>query len=261
MRTVPALDRGLQILDLLGEDAQPLTASRIGSVLGIPRSATYELLHTLRSRGFLAQHADGSFSLGSRLPALGGVYMQRLDLARTAQVVASQVSHECDETAQVGVLDGRHVLYLARADSTQMVRLVSAVGRRVPAHCTALGKVLLAHLDSSERARRLANVELERLTERSVADFDDLQRQLIQVLVQGCATEDGESNPDVSCVAAPVLDVRGQCIAAISISVPSLRMTTSRKPLLIASVRRGAEELSKRLGYDKALAGGVREQA
>jgi DNA-binding IclR family transcriptional regulator len=156
---------------------------------------------------------------------------------------------ECDETVQVGVLEDRHVLYVAKADSRRLVRLVSTVGARLPAHCTALGKVLLALLPPDELQARLRGVTLERMTPRSIGEMGDLLAQLDTVRRQGYAAEQSESNEDVGCVAAPVRDEAGRNVAAISISVPLSRLDAPRRDALREAVMRGAERFSARLGY------------
>jgi DNA-binding IclR family transcriptional regulator len=249
MRIVPALDRGLRILDLLADRREPMRVSEIASLLDIPRSAAYELIHTLLQHQAVQQHENGDIGLGPKLLMLGTVYGQSLDFSRVAQEIARDVMMECDETVQVGVLEGRHVLYVAKADSRRLVRLVSTVGARLPAHCTALGKVLLALLPREELQARLQGITLERMTEQSLGDMKALLEQLDTVREQGYASEQSESNEDVGCVAAPVWDEAGRNVAAISISVPLSRLDGARREMLRDAVMRGAERFSTRLGH------------
>lgn len=255
MRVVPALDRGLRILDLVASEDRPVSASEIAARLRLPRSATYELIHTLSQHGVLEQDGGG-FRLGRQLFILGSSYARSLDLIREATAAAEHVMQRCDETVQVGVLDGRHVLYVAKADSTRMLRLVSAVGLRLPAHCTALGKVLLASLASEERTARLKGVSLERLTPSSITNLRRLESELTSVREQGYAVDESESNPDICCVAAPVRDHQGTTVAAMSITVPVARFH-EQKSRLTKLVLNGAAELSGRLGSSTSANGEV----
>ncbi len=249
MRVVPALDRGLEILEYLGTVDSPIRPSEIVSRLNMPRTAVYELLNTLRERGFIEQHSDGQISLGPQLFTLGSKYGEKLDSTQVAQEVALQLIREVDETAQVGVLRGRNVLYIARADPNRMVRLVSAIGRQIPAHCTAIGKVLLAELADEELAERIDGVELEALTAQSITDAGVLREDLRRIRDEGVAYDNGESNLEVSCVAVPVRNVLGECIAAISISTPAARMNPDRLEVLRRAVLAAAARISSRLGY------------
>ena len=246
---MPALDRGLAVLELLSAQRSPMKVTDIVTALGLPRSATYELVHTLRTRNYVRMDADGLVTLGPQVFVLGSSYSEQLDIGTAAQHTASVVMRQVNETVQVGVLEGREVFYVARADSTRLVRLVSAVGRRLPAHCTALGKVLLAELDPAELERRLAGVQLETFTAHSIRDPERLAEVLAEVRETGVGFDDMESNPEVRCVAAPVRDITGSCVAAMSISVPQVRMTDAYRTDLTNAVRAGAAELSATLGF------------
>lgn len=226
-----------------------MKASDIAQLLDIPRSATYELIHTLASHGAIRQFDNGEIDLGPHVLALGSAYGRRLDFVQTAQAAAHAVMQQCDETVQIGVLDGRHVLYIAKADSNRQVRLVSTIGVRLPAHCTALGKVLLAFLPPETLAACIDDVTLEALTERSITDHAALAAQLAQVRRDGYAPEECESNLDVACVAAPVWNAQGENVAAMSISVPVSRMTQEHRAALQAIVIAGAARLSQEMGY------------
>ena len=249
MRIVPALDRGLAVLELLSTRREPMRVTDIAGELGIPRSATYEIVHTLRERNYVRVDTVGLVALGPQLFVLGSSYSAQLDIGTAAQHAATTVMRRINETVQVGVLDGREVLYIARADSNQMVRLVSAVGRRLPAHCTGIGKVLLSELDAAALDERLRGVELERFTPQSITDRDQLAAVLEDIRQTGIGEDDRESNPEVCCVAAPVRDITGSCVAAISISVPTARMDRASRPRLVEAVRTGAAELSATLGF------------
>lgn len=249
MRMVPALDRGLRILQLLAERDTRMKVSEIAETLDIPRSATYELIFTLATHGAVHQSDNGEVGLGHLTLVLGSAYGRRLDFAQTAQAAAQSVMQLCGETVQIGVLDDRHVLYVAKADSTRPVRLVSMLGARLPAHCTALGKALLAFLPEAKLTRYLEEQQLEALTERSVVDRAELRRQLIAVRETGASSEECESNPDVACVAAPVWNGQGENVAAMSIAVPVVRMTPQRRDELREIVVNGAARLSEQLGY------------
>jgi len=253
MRVVPALDRGLEILQYVGAATGPVKASELAKELKIPRTAVYELINTLREREFIDQNSDGTVTLGPVLFTLGGKYAEQLDPTREAQSIASDLMRQCDETVQIGVLRGRNVLYVARADPNRLVRLVSAVGRQIPAHATAIGKALLAQLEPAELEALFRGVELEALTAQTITDVAELNRQLDAIRETGVAYDNGESNLEVTCVAVPVIDVAGKCIAAISTSTTLGRMTPDRSVELTEIVRGGASRLSARLGYGAVL--------
>ena len=250
-RAVPAVSRAMDILELF-LDRATLTAPEIADRLGLPRTTVHELVNTLLDRSYLVA-LEGSpirYRLGMRLFQLGNRFAEQLDLAREAQAVAARVAGLCDETAHVAVLDGTYVVYIAKADSTHPVRMVSAVGRRLPAHCTAIGKVLLAALgDATIDALYPRDQALTAMTARSITSPGRLRAMLDEVRADGVAFDDCESNEAVRCAAAPVRDHTGAVIAAISVSVPTVRWSDPADPMWAPLVRKGAEEFSGRLGY------------
>ncbi len=249
MRIVPSLSRGLQILSVVARSPEPRKISEVARELGIPRSAAYELVHTLVEFEMLEQRPEGRLVLGVAAFALGNAYITSVDLVREAQEVSHEVMLEANETVQVGRLDGNQVLYLAKADSQQMVRLVSAVGRRVPAQCTALGKMMLALLDREELRARLGDGPFVALTDHSITDLATLDDELAETARRLWAREVRESNPEVGCVAAPVWDGADRNVGAMSISVPMPRFGAGRQDDLREIVCAGARRLSVRLGH------------
>jgi IclR family transcriptional regulator, KDG regulon repressor len=253
-RTVPAVNRAFDILELF-EHRDELTAAEIITTLKLPRTSVGELLNTLLERGYLVAVDPRAkrLRLGIRLFRLGSAYAERLDLAAEAQVAAKHVADACGETVQVAVLDGAAVVYIAKVDSVHSVRLVSAIGRSLPAHCTAVGKMLLSGLGDEEFDALYDGVtDLQTLTPKSIASVGDLRKALRKVRQSGVARENGESNFDVECVAAPVYGRSGEMVAAISIAVPTSRLAADVRSALAVEVQRGAEELSARLGYRAA---------
>lgn len=250
-RAVPAVVRALDILELF-LDGETLSAPEITARLGLPRTTVHELVHTLVDRHYLGASPDrpGGYRLGMRVFQLGGVFAGQLDLAREGQAVAGEVAALCDETVHVAVLEGTEVVYVAKVDSTQPVRMVSAVGRRLPAHCTAVGKMLLAmQPPAALTARYPGRVRLPAMTPSSITSLAALKRHLAEVREAGLAYERCESNDAVACVAAPVRDHEGEVVAAMSVSVPVMRWDDDRAAKLGTVVSDGAAALSARLGY------------
>ncbi|SFC03055.1 IclR family transcriptional regulator [Streptomyces aidingensis] len=251
-RRVPAVSRALDILELFLEGDGSLSAPEITRRLQLPRTTVHELVTTLAARSYLTPVPEqpGRYRLGVRTYQLGSRYAEELDLAAEGRQVARAVAETCGETVHVAVLEGLDVIYIAKVDSTHAVRMVSAAGRRLPAHCTAVGKMLLASLDPAELAARLAGRSgLPAMTAHSISTVEALRAELATVRSEGTAGEQRESNPDVSCVAAPVRDRGGQVVAALSISVPMIRWSEERRAELRELALRGAAELSGRLGH------------
>ncbi len=249
-RRTPALSRSLDILELFTDGRDSVSAPEIVRELNLPRTSVHELLHTLSDRGYLRQHPDipGRYQLGLQLFRLGSVYAEQLDLAKLGQQVAQDVVAQCNETAHVAILDGTHIVYIAKVDSSRTVRMVSTLGGRVVAHCTALGKTLLSALSESELRRRFGEDPLPAMTANSITELPRLLDTLAEVRASGVAVENCESNPDVCCVAAPVRDRTGATVAAMSVSVPLHRWSEQLRADLRPIVTDGAARLTATLG-------------
>ncbi|GAA3399080.1 IclR family transcriptional regulator [Streptomyces roseoviridis] len=253
-RLVPAVTRAFDILELFLQSDDTLSAPEITRKLGLPRTTTHELLTTLAARHYLTAVPEqpGRYRLGVRTHQLGSRFSEQLDLAAEGRRVAQETADTCDETVHVAVLEDLDVIYIAKVDSTHAVRMVSAAGRRLPAHCTSVGKMLLASLPEAELDARIDGRELTAMTPDSITDPAALRAELAAIRARGTATEHRESNPDVSCVAAPVRDGSGRVVAALSISVPVIRWSEERETELAELAARGAADLSLRLGHRTA---------
>ncbi|GAB2902684.1 IclR family transcriptional regulator [Streptomyces mayteni] len=251
-RRVPAVSRALDILELFLDGDGTLSAPEITRRLQLPRTTVHELVTTLAARSYLVPVPEqpGRYRLGVRTYQLGSRYAEQLDLAAEGQQVARAVAETCGETVHVAVLEDADVIYIAKVDSTHAVRMVSAAGRRLPAHCTAVGKMLLASLPPDRLDERLsATGELRAMTPHSITEPAALRAALVEIRERGVAFEQRESNPDVSCVAAPVRDRSGRVVAALSVSVPMIRWSEERQGELADLAVKGAAQLSERLGH------------
>lgn len=250
-RLVPAVTRALDVLELFLHGDGTLSAPEVTRKLQLPRTTVHELLTTLAARSYLVTVPDrpGRYRLGVRTYQLGSRYAEQLDLAAEGRQVAQRVAETCGEAVHVAVLEGADVIYIAQADSTRAVRMVAAAGRKVPAHCTAVGKMLLASLPARDLDARLDGLALTGMTPESITDETQLRTALDAARERGVAVERQESDPDVGCVAAPVRDRSGLVVAALSVSVPMIRWNEEREQELAALAVEGADELSGRLGH------------
>ncbi len=193
---------------------------------------------------------ERSYRLGPRLFEMGNAYLRGIDLARDGQDVVRDVARTCDETVHLAILDGSDVLYIAKAEGTSTIRMVSAVGKRFPAHGTGVGKMLLSSLGAEELVERYPpDRPLPCLTARTITDPAALRSELELTRARGYALDHEESTEGLWCVAAPVCDASGAIVAAMSISVPTMRFAPERRQELLELVRQGAQRLSARLGH------------
>lgn len=257
---VKSADRALELLELFARHPDGLTLTDVSDRTGWPKSSSLALLRTMQHRDFLEiASRSGLYRLGPRVAALGSAYLGNINLAQDGADIVRGMSRSCDETVHLAVLRGTDVLYVAKEEGGGNMRMVSMVGRMIPAHGTGVGKMLLASLPPDELDRLFpVGVDLPRLTERTVTDRTAFVRRLETIRGRGYATDGGESTVGVQCLAAPVLDIDARVIAAMSISVPEPRFTDERIPELFAILMGGARQLSIRMGCPPDLLADVR---
>lgn len=247
--SVKSAERVLVILELLTSADRPMSFHEIGRVLGYPRSSLHGLLHTMSERHWLEEVGPSrSYGLGIRAWEAGCTYLRAISLAERALPVMGRLRDRLDETVQLAILDGRYNVYIAKAAGSQRLVLVSEVGRRLEAHATGLGKVLLAGLPPEQLDTLFSGVTLERFSHNTICGLDALKEELAAIRRRGYGTDNEEYTLGVRCVAVPVRDSSGTVIASMSVSVPTVRDAVLRKegPRLLLEA---AKELSEALGY------------
>jgi len=222
---VKSADRVLTVLDLLSARG-PSTFSAIVAALGLPNSSAHNLLQTMVRRDYLEFDPDTrTYGLGLRLWQVAQAYGGNRDLVTVARPLMEQVVAVTGETVQLARLDGIENVYLAIVESPHPMKLVSAVGSRLYAHATGLGKALLSDLPDAEVRRRLDGVTLPAFTPSTITDIDRLLVVLAEVRARGYATDDEEYVVGCRCVAMPIRGVSGFVVAAMSVSIPTPRHT------------------------------------
>lgn len=247
---VEALARGLAVLQAFDDERRSLSLTELAQHLGWSRSEPYRLVYTLERLGYLQR--DGQlkrYCLGPRVLQLGFAYLHGLPLVEQAQPLLAQLSQAVGQSAHLGILDGRQVVYVAGVSARRIAATHVNVGARLPAHATALGKVLLAHLPSAELETLLAS-PLEQYTERTVAEPAALRAALQQARAAGYVINDQEFERGIAAVAAPVFDVKGRVVAAVNVSVLAAALADeAARDALRTAVCRTAAQLSTYLGY------------
>ncbi|WP_229924385.1 IclR family transcriptional regulator [Streptomyces sulfonofaciens] len=247
---VKSAARVLEVLELLGRDGARLSLAEMASAMSVPKSSLHAILRTMQARRWVDLDSAGTrYSLGLKALLTGTAYLEGDDVASLAGPVLDTLAEETGEAVHLGRLDGTDVVYLAKRESRHALRMYSAVGRRLPAHATALGKAVLSQYDAAEVQRRL-NWPLERLTPDTVTGPDDLLAQLAEARLRGWALDDGENAVDIRCVAVP-LGATPSGGDALSCSAPRSRMDDARLEEVASAVTGAAHSLRtllKRLG-------------
>jgi DNA-binding IclR family transcriptional regulator len=225
--------------------------------VGMHPTTTLRMLESLRLRGMVRLVDDGRYEVGSATLELGKSFVSRISISRFAYPAVEAVAARVDETASIGVLDEDQVLYIAIAHGQHEFGIQSLPYARHPAHCTALGKVLLADM-TPERVNELLGALLEALTPNTITDPKQLRAELRSVAARGYAVDDEERMPGVLCIAAPVRDHGGKVAAAISVSGPAFRMRRAGLGRLTQAVIEAAAATGEKLGASADLPAPVR---
>ncbi len=216
--------RTLEVLEALGQTQERRTITELAHELNIPKSSLHGLLHTMEARGWLStDHTGTRFGLGLRALLAGNAFLEGDDIVTIAGKTLDHIGDRTAETVHLGRLDGHDIVYLAKRESRHPLRLYSAVGRRLPAHATALGKAVLATMTDDEVDRRLT-WPLTPLTPRTITQPDALHAELNTIRATGYATDQGENTTGIHCIAIALPPTHDNH-DAISCSVPGERMT------------------------------------
>jgi DNA-binding IclR family transcriptional regulator len=234
--------RTLEILELLSQSTERKSVASMARELSIPKSSLHGILRTMERRGWLETDATGTlYSLGLRALFTGTAYVDGDDIVTLTRSILDILAERTGETVHLGRLEAADVIYLAKRESIHALRLYSAVGRRLPAHATALGKVLLAELDPGEVDRRL-NWPLKKLTERTITSPIQLRAELDEIKLRGYAVDDGENADGIQCMAVAIRGLNS--LNAMSCSVPESRMTEERRVEIISALQDAASNAS-----------------
>ena len=233
-----------------------LGVSELARRLGLGKSTVHRMLTTLVAEGLIEQNPrTGGYRLGIVMFELGEAVRVHMDLHAAVGPVLGELRTQTGESSQVGVLDGHEVVYVDRLESAHSLRLFTETGRRVPVHCTSSGKVLLAYLPEARRQAVLRTAPLTALTPHSITSRSQLEAELDRVRRRGWADAVNEREIGVASIAAPVRDVSGEVVAAISIGVPLARCSVMALRRLAPVIMEAAEAASRRLGWPGELPG------
>lgn len=218
-----SLARGLSVIRAFTEREPNLTIADVARITGLPRAAARRCLLTLERLGYAG--TDGrTFFLRPRILALGYSFLSSAPLATILGPVLEGVSRELQESSSAAVMDEDEVLYIARSATKRIMSVGLNVGSRLPAYCTSMGRVLLAHMPEAEVAAHLDRVTLRPFTARTITDRARLLEELKRVRAQGWSLLDQELEIGLRSLAVPLANAGGTVVAAINVSTQAARV-------------------------------------
>lgn len=239
-----SLARGLAVVQAFSDSRKPQTIANISQKTGIPRAAVRRCLHTLRELGYVDAELN-NFSLRPKVLTLGYSYLSSTPLTVSAQPYLNNISRTLNESSSLAVLDDGEVLYVARAATSRVMSVALNTGSRLPAYCTSLGRVMLAHLPADQLDAYLARTKLRAMTENTVVNQKRLREILAGVRQDGYAINDEELELGLRSIAVPVRGASGTVLAALNVGAQAARVSVQQlRQEFLPVLQRGAQELS-----------------
>ena len=246
---VQSLGRAFRILEEVARHREGIGLAELSKLVGLHNSTTFHLAKTLVSLGYLRQEKESKrYRVGRPLFALAASALDEIEMVNVATPILEELSRQTGESGHFAVRMGDTVVVIARTSGPGAFQLTDRVGVVRPAHCTALGKIILASLRPDQLNRFLARVELKPSTSKSITDIAVLMREITEIKRTGIAFDDGEFNPEVRCVAVPVTDFTGQVVGALGISGPIWRLSNQALHANAQAVQEAASHLSAEFG-------------
>ena len=261
MGNIRTVERAFGILALLS-DGKPRTLTDVSQAMEISTSTIYRFLNTLANLNYVERDPlTGEYHLGLACLELARAYQKHNDVRRLALPSLEKLRDETKETVHLGVLNNMEVVYLEKMQGLHAIGLMaSRAGGRAPAYCTGLGKVMLAYHDEEEVRHYFEQNGLQRFTDATISDVDDLLSELGEIRAKGYGFDRGEHENEVRCIAAPIFDKSGDLVASISVSGPFSRMDpVEENRELIQKVTSVTSRISRLLGYQPTAPDGVGE--
>lgn len=236
--------RVLDILQLLAFSEKGYSLTEISKIIDAPKSSIFPIVQTLHKRNFIIlDQASFKYTIGLNSFIVGSSYIENLDILSYIREEMETLVSSCSETCQLGILNNNEVLYIAKVDSHQPIRMISYVGKKLPAYATALGKALLSQY-TSEEIKKLYPEGLTYLTENTIVDFDHLNVQLQEVREKHLAYEKEEVAEHIHCIAVP-LEKSSKTIAAISVTIPKFRADEKKVTLIEKELLKTKERIEQ----------------
>jgi len=253
MRNNRSASRVIDILRLISTKDHALTISEISQTLGIPKSSTFEILYTLLEKNIveIANEDLKTFRLGLGLFEIVLSALAKTDLHREARPLLEMTGSKIGETVFLAVEDQGEMVYLDKVEGPSMLRTTANLGSRMPMHCVALGKALLAAYPKDKVKEIISRRKLVQRTKNTIINYSDLMKELDATRKRGYSIDNQEAAPDVFCVAAPVYDGLGKPVAAVSIATHASKMKSGRLREFAERIQNTALTISKRLGFQE----------
>ena len=247
---VPALDRGLTILEMVSKSRSGLTFSQLARSLDFPKSSIHSMLVTFERLGYLHRsETTGRYACGIKLAEIANMAMDGTGMREKASPLLRDLSERTGLTVHLAILEGQEATLIAKAATIAGQHIATWTGKRLDLHCTSLGKCLIAYLEESQIDDIIRRRGLLRHNENTIRSARKLKEDLEATRTRGFALDDQEEEIGVRCVGAPIFNADGRVIAAVSLSATIEQMGPENQKELISALQHTAVAISGRLGW------------
>ena len=245
---VKTVERAIRILNLISQ--RDLRLHEISSSLALHKSTASRLLGTLEKNGLIKKDKETKrFRLGLKILDLAYRLQEGLDIRNIAHPYLAELGKLTRETVHLAMLDREEIVYLDKIESSHPVRMYSRIGKRAPSYCMAVGKAILAYLPEKEKNSIIERMEFRKFTNKTIIEPNELREHLELVRKQGYSTDEGEYEPDISCISAPIFDFNQNVVASVSVSVTRGRTSFNELLKFVPTLKELTEKISRELGY------------
>ena len=242
------LGRGLKLLECLAESPQGLSVRELGDMLHMHRTSVYRYLKALLATQYAKRNADGRYHVGPRMFEITGIALAGLDLRNVAHPYLLELSESTEATVHMCQLNGLEMVYIDKVETSRSLPLFSRIGARAPVYATGVGKALLAFSPPERREMIISSLEMRPYTPKTIVDKVRFAEELDAIGKRGYALDQGEHEEGIACLAAPIVDLYGEVIAALSITDIE-RVIVAKEAEYAAKVRDVAQRVSHEMGY------------
>jgi IclR family pca regulon transcriptional regulator len=246
---IKSLERGLRILEIFGEASRPLTLTEIANLSNLNKTATQRFLYTLCSLGYLIRKESKRYSLGTKVLCLGFNFLNSSNLRMMAKTYLDELSYELDKIINLAVLDNLDILFLYRKEVRKFLKYDLHAGSKLPAYCTASGKILLAGLSNEELRKLISKMELHQVTPETITSKESLWEEIIKTRKRGYSICDRELSMDLYSIAVPLINAESKIVASINVSMDAKDKESLGIEKIITKLTNSGEQISHILGY------------
>lgn len=250
-KNINSVIKSLNIMECFSRDVKELKLTEISNMLEMPKSTTSNLIYTLVDKGYLDQNNEnGKFRLGTKLFMLGKIFEYQFNLIQIARPHMEILRNKFNEAVHLSIPYETEGVCVDKIEGNNTMGMNSQIGKRLPLHCTATGKLFLSGMPEDKLEKTLKSINLFRRTEHTITDVNVLRKEIEEVSKKGYSLSVEEGEVGLTSIATPIYNYNGEIIASISIAGPTVRLLEDSRILIVAEMLKVSKAISLKLGYN-----------